>query len=139
MAAGIDAGAGRAEHPADHGQRQLVVHGYLGRFAGGIWTPLICAETPGQRGSVDLVETHLPFVVAWPRRTAAGVKVERPQQREDERPYVGEDRRTLGRQGRVVHVSAGCSPPRHGGGDRLVRAGAQPYLGARTHQGPATR
>jgi hypothetical protein len=22
------------------------LHGYLGRFAGGIWSPLICAETP---------------------------------------------------------------------------------------------
>jgi hypothetical protein len=28
----------------------VVLHGYLGRFAGGICSPLICAETPGQRG-----------------------------------------------------------------------------------------
>jgi hypothetical protein len=50
LTAGIHRGPRRAEHPAHHGQRPLVFHGYLGRFAGGIWSPLICAETPGQRG-----------------------------------------------------------------------------------------
>jgi hypothetical protein len=39
-AARVNRGAGRIQHPADHGQWQLVGHGYLGRFAGGIWTPL---------------------------------------------------------------------------------------------------
>jgi hypothetical protein len=42
-AAGVNRGAGRVQHPADHGQWQLAVHGYLGRFAGGIWTPLFSA------------------------------------------------------------------------------------------------
>src|SRR4029450_5094997 len=32
-----------AEHPAHYRQRQLVLHGYLGRFAGGIWSPLFSA------------------------------------------------------------------------------------------------
>jgi hypothetical protein len=33
--------AGRAEHAAYHRHRQLVLHGYLGRFAGGICSPLL--------------------------------------------------------------------------------------------------
>ena len=40
---GIHRGAGRAQHPAHHRHRQPVFHGYLGRFAGGIWTPLFSA------------------------------------------------------------------------------------------------
>jgi hypothetical protein len=49
---------------------------------------LICAETPGQRGSVDwLLECTFP---SWWRGRAEpqpGPQVERPQQREDERPW----------------------------------------------------
>src|SRR6266508_6935818 len=52
---------------------------------------------------------------------------------------AGEERRMLGRRGKVARVSAPRSPLSPSGGDRLVRAGAQPYLGARTNQGPATR
>jgi len=36
-------------------------------------------------------------------------------------------------------ISPGRSPPDRGGGERRVRVGAQPYLGARTQPGPATR
>jgi len=36
---GVDAGAWRTEHPAHQGQRQVAVHGCLGRFAGGIDSP----------------------------------------------------------------------------------------------------
>ena len=42
-AAGVHTGAGRAEHAADHGHGELVVYGYLGRFAGGICNPLFSA------------------------------------------------------------------------------------------------
>jgi hypothetical protein len=69
-----------------------------------------------------------------------GPSVERPQQREDERPWC---RRRFGAcvagQGRSTMISPGRSPPDRGGGERRVRAGAQPYLGARTQPGPATR
>jgi hypothetical protein len=50
--------------------------------------PLYLCRNPRQRGSVDWLSGNAPsLVVAWPRRTAAEVKVERPQQREDERPW----------------------------------------------------
>jgi len=63
-------------------------HGYLGRFAGGIDSPLICAETPGQRGSVDLVGgVDLPWWWRGRAEPQPGPWVERPQQREDERPW----------------------------------------------------
>src|SRR5215213_10840967 len=45
-AAGIDRGAGRAQHPAPHREGQAVLHGYLGRFAGGIWSPRFSAAAP---------------------------------------------------------------------------------------------
>src|ERR671913_1665992 len=44
LATGIDRGARRAEHAADQGHWQLLGHGYLGRFAGGIWSPLFSAR-----------------------------------------------------------------------------------------------
>jgi hypothetical protein len=40
-ATSVERGAGRAKHPAHHRHRQLGLHGYLGRFAGGIWSPLV--------------------------------------------------------------------------------------------------
>jgi hypothetical protein len=56
---------------------------------GSAWrSPLSVQRSPGQRGSVDWLHgVHLPLVVAWPRRTQPGPQVERPQQREDERPW----------------------------------------------------
>jgi hypothetical protein len=63
-----------------------MIGGSCALWVGELQEALICAETPGQRGSVDWLNGTF-LVVAWPRRTAAGVKVERPQQRKDERPW----------------------------------------------------
>ena len=90
--------------------------------------PLICAETPGQRESVDLVETTFP---SWWRGAPNRGRGHRWSARSDARMNdlgAGQGRRMLGQRGRWSTVSAGCSPPHRGGGERRVRAGAQPYL-----------
>ena len=43
--------SGRAEHAAHQRHWQLLGHGYLGRFAGGIWSPRLVECAPGARWS----------------------------------------------------------------------------------------
>jgi hypothetical protein len=45
-APGVHRGAVRAQHPAHRRDRPLLLHGYLGRFAGGICSPLFFGRRP---------------------------------------------------------------------------------------------
>jgi transposase-like protein len=67
--------------------------------------PLICAETAGQWGSVDWVEWCAPFPrggVATPNRSPSHRWCARSNPRTNDLG-AGEERRMLGRRGKVVH------------------------------------
>jgi hypothetical protein len=99
-------------------------------------SPLSVRATPGQRGMVHWLSGMrlLGSDVAAPNRSRG----------QGGAPAAMRGRTTLAParsgaclagEGNSTTVSAGCSPPRRGDGKRRVRAGAQPYLGARTRQG----
>jgi len=76
-AAGVDGRAGRTQHPTHHRQRQLMFHGYLGRFAGGIDSPLFSAAARNTSFSM----------VNWPILRSASLSTRSSGPRSDRWPF----------------------------------------------------